>query len=375
MKRKLIPIILTLAAQLCFLSAHAKGHPASGIVVDRAGNIYFSDLETVWKLDASGKLSVFRPGVPGRHVHELSIDEQDNIYGADISYVSEKWISDVWRMTPEGKFAYLLEPTDNAPRGMSIWRDRQGNMYLVDQNNHLKQQTLLLRRTPEGKVSTLAGSAYGHADGKGVAARFSSVGGMAFGLDDSLYLTDGTFVRRVMPDGTVTTVASDLNVRTSEDKPTLFGGLYGNLAGLGVDGNGNVYVADAGNRRLLKIESGGKVAVLLRTEPPFFPNGVAAARGNLYVLEVGLTLPNLTSGPRIRKITPDGKSVILATAGSEGGAENFKAAVARRAGVAAENFLSFFLVGERIRYSIALLSASILLGFAIIWRRYRRQRL
>src|SRR6185436_6613718 len=186
-------------------SASVIAHPASGIVRDRAGNIYFSDLETIWKIETGGKLSVFRPGVSGRHVHELAIDEQDNIYGADLSYESQKFISDIWKMTPAGKFEYLLEPTDKPPRGMSIWRDREGNNYLIDQNNHTKTQTLLLRRNASGEVMTLAGGAYGHADGKGTAAKFSSVGNLAFGPDGSLYLTDGATVRRVAMDGTVTT--------------------------------------------------------------------------------------------------------------------------------------------------------------------------
>ena len=29
---------------------------------------------------------VFRAGVGGRHVHELSIDDEDNLYGPDVSY-------------------------------------------------------------------------------------------------------------------------------------------------------------------------------------------------------------------------------------------------------------------------------------------------
>ena len=70
-------------------------------------------------------------------------------------------------MTPEGKLTYLLEPTANPPRGMSIWLDPEGSMYSIDQNNHTKTQTLLLRRTTDGNVLTLAGSAYGHLDGKG----------------------------------------------------------------------------------------------------------------------------------------------------------------------------------------------------------------
>jgi len=141
------------ALALIFLVAESfSAHPASGIVVDGKGLVYFSDLETVWKLGTDGKLSVFRSGESGRHVHELAIDGQDNVYGADISYnpSNKSWISSVWKMTPTGKLTWMLEPTDNPPKGMSIWRDCAGYMYLIDQNNHLKRETLLLRRTPDG---------------------------------------------------------------------------------------------------------------------------------------------------------------------------------------------------------------------------------
>lgn len=372
-----ISTTIAIVAQCLLFTISAQAHPASGIVLDRAGNIYFSDLETVWKIDAARKLSIFRAGVSGRHVHELAIDGQDNIYGADVSYepAAQKFISDVWKMSPDGAFEYLLEPTDNPPRGISIWRDREGNNYLIDQNNHTKTQTLLLRRAPDGKVITLAGSSYGYADGKGTAARFSSVGNMAFGPDGSIYLTDGSSVRKVAMDGTVTTLAKGLDFRTREDKPTLFGGAYGNLAGLTVDSAGTVYVADAGNRRLFKIDRAGKVDVVLRTDPPYFPNGVVTAPGgDIYVLEVGFTIPSAWSGPRVRKITADGKSTILATVGADSHGGNLKAAIARSAGASAESFLSFFAIGERIKIGVVILGLSILCTVGILWQRRRRQR-
>jgi len=374
MRHKFVLTIMLVIGTCLSLSTKASAHPASGIVLDRAGNIYFSDLETIWKIDTNRRLSIFRAGVRGRHVHELSIDEQDNIYGADISYESQKWISDVWKMTPNGKFEYLQEPTDKPPRAMSIWRDHDGNNYFIDQNNHTKTQTLLLRRSPDGQVITLAGGRYGNADGKGTSARFSSVGNLAFGPDGSLYLSDGATVRRVTMDGTVVTVARDLDVRTSEDKPALFGGSYGSLAGVAVDVAGNVYVADAENRRLFKINRGGTTQVLLRTDPPYFPNGVVAGPGgNIYVLEVGFTLPASWSGPRVRKLAANGKSEILATVGEESGA-NLKGTIARGAGASAESFLSFLVVGKRIKYGIIILSASVLGAGAIVWQRRRKQR-
>lgn len=373
MKIKFYVIMIVVFAECLFLADRTHAHPATGIVVDRSGNVYFSDLETIWKLDATGKKIVFRAGVSGRHVHELSIDEQGNIYGADISYnpSTKTWPSAIWKMTYAGVFTYLLEPTEHPPRGMSIWRDRAGNMYFVDQNNHTKTQTLLLRRQPEGKVSTLAGSAYGHKDGAGVAANFSSVGGMAFGPEGSLYLTDGTSVRRVSMEGTVTTIAKDLNFKTREDQPTLFGGAYGSLAGLSVAANGTVYVADAGNRRLLKITTDGKVEVVYRAKPPFFPNGVfATGTGDIYVLEVGFALPNISSGPRVRKLS-SGKNEIVAGADAPSGV---KAAVAKHAGSSAEAIIGFFYLGGVTRVIAVSLSVGLLVSSLAIWRWKRRER-
>lgn len=360
---------------ILLLAPATPAHPATGIVVDRKGQVYFSDLETIWKLDANRKLSIFRPGVSGRHVHELTIDDQDNIYGQDISYepATKKFISDVWKMTPEGALTYIVAPTTDPPRALTMWRDREGNTYFIDQNNHLKQHTLLLRRTPDGQVTTFAGGAYGHRDGKGTEAQFSSVGGLTFGSDGSLYLTDGVSLRRVTMDGTVSTVANNLNIRTKEDKPVLFEGLYGSLAGLTVNSNGVVYLADAGNRRLLKINPDGKVEVALRADPPFFPNGAfATPAGDVYVLEVGFTLPNISSGPRVRKITPDGKNVILAVVGQENGQSASSAAV-ERVGLSLESGLGFFINAGPSTYGVIALSLAVMGSGIWIWRSRRRQ--
>jgi DNA-binding beta-propeller fold protein YncE len=372
MRLKRVLLIVTVIALGVFGKATASAHPASGIVLDRAGNIYFSDLETVWKIDRSGKLSVFRPGVSGRHVHELAIDADDNIYGADLSYESQKFISDVWKMTSSGAFQYLLEPTDKPPRGMSIWRDREGNNYLFDQDNQ-KTHTLLLRRTPDGVVTTLAGGAYGHADGKGAAARFSHVANIAFAADGGLYATDGPTLRKIMMDGTVSTIANHLDARTAEDKPTLFGGTEPILTGLAIDSNHNAYVADSGNRRLLKISGEGKVVVLLRTDPPFTPNGVfLGPGGEVYVLEVGFTPPRTWIGPRVRRISPAGETTILATVGANSNASIPEASAAQEV-VVSTVFPPFFPIRERIKYGL-ILGAGILCTAAIFWQRRRKQR-
>lgn len=371
---KQLLIFIGVAACCLSLPQTAKAHPATGIVVDRSGNVYFSDLETIWKFSHDGKLSVFLAGQHGHHVHELSIDDEDNIYGANVSYnpSTDGWITNVWELRPDGKITYLLESTENAPRGMSIWLDHAGNMYSIDQNNHTKTQTLLLKRTPAGVVTTLAGGAYGHADGKGAAAKFSSVGGMAFGPDGSLYLTDGATIRKVTMDGDVTTIQKGLDFRDRKDQPRFLSGLSSSLTGLSVAPDGTIYAADSGNRRLLKITTRGNVETILRTEPPYFPNGVAAFGRDLYVLEFGLTLPNISSGPRVRKISGNGIETILTTVRRTNMGAAEKPSFAMQAGVTAENVLVFISGDGRWRYLIGVISVGI---FSIlIWQRKRRVR-
>ena len=302
-------------ALVALLPAAAAAHPATGIVVDAQGRIHFSDLETVWRLDAGGRLAVFRPALRGRHVHELSIDSGGNVYGGDVTYEASigKWIEAVWRRTPDGREeTYLVAPTADPPRGVSVWRDAAGNTYYAEQDRHANRETLLLKRTPRGVLTTLAGGAYGHADGRGTAARFRSIGGLTFGPDGSIYLTDAGDVRRVSTDGEVRTLAKGLEGLFPEDTQTGYGGLMG----LAVDAGANVYASDYGRRRVLKVAADGKVSRAARAEAPWSPTGVAVSKdGRVFVLEVGFAPPNVSSGPRVRELLPDGRSKVLATVG------------------------------------------------------------
>jgi len=141
---------------------------------------------------------------------------------------------------------------------------------------------------------------------------------------------------------------------------------------LHADSDGNVYVADTGNRRLLKVNNDGKAQVIFRSEPPYFPTGVAAADADLYVLEVGLTLPNAWSAPRIQKIDAAGKSTILATVGAAGNSADLRSSFATRAGVSVESVLAFLYNGGRVKYTLSLIAIGLLSLIALIWHRRRR---
>lgn len=312
MKRPLTTA-LAAAAVICALAAGRAGaHPAAGIVVDREGRVYFSDLVNVWRLDAQGKLSPFRPG-RGGHTHELFIDEAGNVYGFDNMYepATERHTFAVWRMTPGGEFKYLFAPTEDPPRGVGIWRDRAGNTFAWERSDYHRRGAWLVRRSPDGTVTRVAGSNYGHADGRGEKASFGLTRFATLGPDGSVYVTDESYVRRVSPEGLVTTLAADVRIDQT-DKPEEKG-KPAYLSGISVDPQGSVYVADLSNGRVFKIAPDRKTETVFRSERPWSPNGVAWGGDALYVMEYAATTVHGPFHTRVRKLSPDGTSTVLAT--------------------------------------------------------------
>lgn len=313
MLRALI-ITITAIITLCVLLADSvSAHPAWGIVVDRNNQIYFSDIETIWKIDAQGKLTVFRAGVSGRHTHEINLDENGNLYGVDNDYepATQHWIAALWKITPAGKFSYVLAPTYNPPKAMTNWKDRAGNRYYVGQSENAEREIFVLKRTPDGTVTTLAGSEKSASEHRQVA--LYNVGGMAFGTDGALYFTDGPSVRKVTMDGRMTMLARNLAVENPAESPMQESPVT-RLFGIAVDAQGNVFVADYGNRRVLKVTPDGRSTTVMRAEQPWSPTGVALKDGNLYILEFGFTSPSKYTS-RVRKLSSDGRVSVLATVG------------------------------------------------------------
>jgi hypothetical protein len=309
MLRIFVAIFSVIIAVLVFLSEDAQAHPAWGIVVDNQAQVFVSDLETIWKIDARGRQSVFRAGVSGRHIHELAIDENGNVYGEDLTYEPEtqRYITAIWKMTPAGVFTYILAPTSNPPKGISIWKDRNGNTYSLQWNNSSEREVLLLKRTPDGNVSALIGREQSGSKFRQVI--LSSIGGMAFGTDGSLYLTDRTSVQKVNLAGTVTMIARKIAAESSANQSTQSSNT--SLSGIAVDAANNIYAADFGNRRVLKITPNGDTTSLLRAEESWSPTGVAFRNGDLYILETG----NASQRPRVRKLSSDGTVSVLAIIG------------------------------------------------------------
>lgn len=129
-----------------------KAHPGVGIVKDSKGNIYYTDLEQVWKIAKNGSRSV---AVKNVHTHELFIDASDNLFGEDKWYNGEKlntWGYFVWCLKNNGTLDTIIKPSPGFLTNYSFVRDAAGNMYLADQAATSQIKKILT----DGKIEIIA---------------------------------------------------------------------------------------------------------------------------------------------------------------------------------------------------------------------------
>jgi hypothetical protein len=156
--------------------------PTGGMAVDPAGNVFVGDTFAIRKIDTAGNVST---------------------------------------LAGSGTRAYVDGPAGAAqfmgPRGVAV--DAAGNVYVTDQGSSGADLDYSVRKiTPTGVVITLAGgNGLGHADGRGSVVKFDFPYGLCIGTGDSPYTAEAgnRDVRKIAPDGTVSTLAGDPSYRGS----------------------------------------------------------------------------------------------------------------------------------------------------------------
>jgi DNA-binding beta-propeller fold protein YncE len=119
-------------------------------------------------------------------------------------------------------------------------------MYVADNGNYC-----IRKITPAGKVSRFSGAGtHGLADGDAGAAQFYFIYDMVMDKEGNILLTDGDRIRKVSPAGRVSTIAGSTTGYADGDGPTA---KFNYPAGLAIDNEGNLYVADAMNNRIRKV--------------------------------------------------------------------------------------------------------------------------
>jgi sugar lactone lactonase YvrE len=251
----------------------------------------------------------------------IAVDKSNNtIYIADTSNQRIRKINsngDVTTLAGSGIQGYAdgvgVSAQFNNPTGVAI--DSSGNVFVADSGNFK-----IRKITPQGIVSTLAGSTGDYQDGTGSSAKFANPQGIAIDSQNIIYVAENTHVRKVTQSGVVTTLAGSTQGYQDGNGNSA---KFNYLTGVAVDSSFNLYVTDYTNHRIRKITPEGIVSTLAGADTSGIVNGNGAsakfynpfgiavdAYGNVYVAD--------SNNNDIRLIAPNGDVSTLAGTGSQG---------------------------------------------------------
>jgi sugar lactone lactonase YvrE len=217
------------------------------------------------------------------------------------------------------------------PHGVAV--DAIGNVFVADTGNHRIRKV-----TPQGVVTTLAGSTMGFADGIGSNAKFNFPTGVDVDATGNIFVADSSNnrIRIVTPEGVVRTLAGSGAAAFADG--TGAGASFNNPQNVAVDAGGNVFVADMFNHRIRRISPGGVVSTLAGDGYRNPINGLGRwqdgiGMGASFSAPCGVVVDannNIIVGDsmntRIRMVTPQGIVTTLAGNGSSSFADGIGAA-------------------------------------------------
>jgi sugar lactone lactonase YvrE len=226
-----------------------------------------------------------------RGPNNVTFDSQGNVF------VTDRLNHRIRKISPEGIVSTFAGSTAGFQDGSStqakfftlidIEIDAEDNLYVGDFDN-----ARIRKITPAGVVSTFAGSVRSNQDGPLATATFDSPSALEFADDGSLFVADWAVgkIRKISPDGIVSTFATGL--------------LY--IDGLAIDSEGNVYGASNGNQFLAKYAPDGRLLWTLPWTSGFLDGPVGVAKfsgmgGPLFLADGSFLV--IDSNHRIRQVT------------------------------------------------------------------------
>ena len=273
-----------------------------GVAVDAAGNLYIADRwnRRIRRVTPGGIISTVAgagtmgfTGDGGSAVTAelgepaaVAVDAAGTIYIADQSNQRIRRVVGgvISTLAGNGTPAYRGDggPASSASlyQPLGVCPGPGGTMYVADTSNFRVRVI-----SAGGVISTLAGNGTpGWSGDGGLAVNAQLFGPVGLAMDGAgnLYIADGENhrVRRVAPDGRVTTVAGSGGILYSGDGgPATAATLY-RPSSLAVDAAGNLYIADTFNDRIRMVTPGGTITTVAGggTSPA---DGVAATAARL----------------------------------------------------------------------------------------------
>lgn len=203
-----------------------------------------------------------------------------------------------------------LNTSFNYPQ--KIVTDASGNIYVADQKNHRIRKV-----TAQGVVTTIAGNGnQGNADGQGADAQFNQPIGITVDGNGNLYIADAgnNSIRKITASGMVSTLAGGSGGGFADGTGST--AQFNYPFGITVDASGNLLVADLGNNRIRKVTQSGVVTTFAGNGQTILVNGplATATMYNANSITIDPKSGNIyvSQDSFIRKITPDGQVSVLA---------------------------------------------------------------
>ena len=226
----------------------------------------------------------------------------------------------IWQSDRGATGAAVYTPSTGIWTATNVPLSPGSNVFTItarDAANNLGRTMFAINSTPDAVLVTVAGTGnFGATPDGGQAAAANITRPWQIALDGAgnLYFTDtnNNTVRKVAPNGTITTIAGIAgSAGFSGDGELATTARLNQPAGVAVDGAGNVYISDVNNNRVRKITAAdGKIRTFAGSgQPGFngdggpataaalnFPYGLAVDRdGNVFIADF--------SNHRIRKVT------------------------------------------------------------------------
>lgn len=321
-----ILLALPLQAQIIgtVASSSAWGGPLDS-KIDGAGNIYVADWggHAVYKIDLQGRSTLLagRPGVAGTAGDGgpstsallsgptgVAVDAAGNVYISDSNNDRIRKISTNGIITTvvgaTGGFVDGPGTTARINNPLGMVMDNAGNLYFIDYNNFR-----IRKMAPNGAVSTFAGTGRKNSGGDGGQALTTDMvpSGIGIGPDGSIYVCDfgfrsdngGSKVRRIAPNGIVSTVAGNGKIAEFGDGGPATAASLLSCDGVAADTAGNVYISEFRGERVRKVD------VITGIITTFAGTGRAGLAG-----DAGPAEQALISGPTTMTTDPQGNLYI-----------------------------------------------------------------
>ncbi|MDQ6676270.1 MAG: SMP-30/gluconolactonase/LRE family protein [Acidobacteriota bacterium] len=239
-----------------------------------------------------------------RDTESVAFDRAGNLYAADAGDHRIRKITTEGIITTVAGTGFPGFAGDNGPAARAqlnlpygVTADPAGNLYVADLGNNR-----IRRISADGTITSLPGT-------------FQAPRNVLADSQGNVYVSefDAHRVRRIGLDGSVTLIAgTGARGRSGDSGPAILA-LLNYPAGLALDSQGALYIADSGNAEIRKVANGVITTVLGNGTPGIslptqlnVPTGLAFdAFNNLYVADSG--------NRRIRRLSPAGSASTIAT--------------------------------------------------------------